>query len=542
MVTVAITMVLLMGMSAIAVDLGLAFAEKRTDQIGADTAVMAGAIDLVQGQSTQQVFDRIDTFVDTNIRPVDDAAWAGCTDPNPLPVTAADLGVVPATQCVSFDTFEKIRVRVPDQGVDTTFGALLGFDIIDVAAAAEALGIQFTSIGSPPPFALLTGFGGGDLVCLRTSAAGNPPPMMLGNGPGSAPPNLPSRDAMEPDPCDDVAYPADSETFGLLGPWSYFDSDGSIACKLNVNDYFIAAGIDHPVGTYFGKYGVGYSPGDPEVEDGSGCGGNPKSPVNGPDTFAIKTGLTAQELRCGMITLRAGQCATTVSGPAGTTLSSDARLHQGDHVQSTYRFLGERMDNAALWDFFTGGATISFSGAVPSACDDLASALNNSDPDWDYYDKRDALLTCLQDWVSGNYSTQLFTADLWNSSRFSFIPQIAETTLDASAGPGVGPSPCPESGGQCVHINDFVPVWLQTLYTTSPTAACDDQETSGPNTWGLHHAGQLNSCGANNGNLVRLAAIVIDCGMLPQNLCDARPGPPGSTPGGDVAPTFELTK
>jgi hypothetical protein len=78
-------------------------------------------------------------------------------------------------------------------------------------------------------------------------------------------------------------------------------------------------------------------------------------------------------------------------------------------------------------------------------------------------------------------------------------------------------------------------VWLQTLYTQSPDASCDD--TAGG--WGMHHAGQTNNCGNSNGNLDRLSAIVIDCGMLPVPLCESRGG---NTPGGIVESKLELTK
>lgn len=545
MVTVAITMVLLMGMSAIAVDLGLAFAEKRTDQIGADTAVMAGAIDLVQGGDADDIATVIMSFVDTNIRPTTIAEWEACVDADPLPLNmrddAAVLGAtLVQTHCISFDGLEKLRVRVPDQGVDTTFGAILGFDIIDVAAAAEALGIQLLTIGSPPPFALLDGHGAGEVVCLRTGPVGNPPNMMDGMGPDMA-----AMRGTEPDPCDDTAYPVDTETFGLLNPWVYFDDDGSLTCKQNANDYFIAAGIDHPLSTYLGKYNDGWDPGDPQVQDGSAC---PTGITFGPDTMRVKTGLTAQELRCGMLTTRGGVCRNLVPGPSGTSLSSAARLHQGDHVQTTYRFLGEQMDNAPLWGFFTGtdnngdGITdvVSFANA-PNACWELADVINGVDlRDWDYYDMRDQLLRCLRAWNSTH--APIFTAAIWGSSRFAFIPLLAESTLNTLAGPPSGPSPCPDSGGECAHIDDFVPVWLQTLYTVQPSAACDDKDLTPGNTWGLHHAGQPNSCGDNTGNLDRLSAIVIDCGMLPRALCDARPGPPGSTPGGDVTPHLELTR
>ncbi len=543
LISVAITLVLLLGMSAIAVDLGLAFAEKRTDQIGADTSVMAGAIELVQGNQIDGVVAVVMAFVDTNIRNTSIADWEACTDSSAYPATAIDLGATVQTPCISFDTLERIRVRVPDQYVDTTFGALLGFDLIEVAAAAEALALQFQRLGTPPPFALLSGPTAGELVCLRTNAAGNPPPLIVGMGLNT----LPGRDLSQPDPCDDVAYPVDSETLGLLDPWAYFDSAGLVSCRQNANDYFIAAGIDHPIGTFDPPYNY-LTDAAKQVQDGTGC--SLGSPVTGPNTIAIKTGLTAQELRCGMVS-SVGACGTTVPGPAGSGLSSDARLQQGNYLQTTYKFVGEDMDNAALWEFFTKDSNdptkVLFSDA-PSSCDNFASAINDgfTSAVWDYYDKRDALLKCMQDWAAGppgppgSSYAPIFRADIWDSGRFAFIPHLAETTTSGLAGQPDGPSPCPDSGGLCVHINDFAPIWLQMLYTQQPSADCDDSGTTGGVDWGVHHAGQQNSCGMGNGNLDRVAAIIIDCGMLPDDVCRSRPGRPG--PGGIPTPRLELTK
>lgn len=536
-ILVAISLVVLMGMAAIGIDYALGTNERRLDQTGVDTAVMAGAVELVQAGTIQQVVDEVRAFVDTNVRTLDPQAWVDCTDPDkPSTYLTADhygVDVDPGTpgqqgtECVSFFKFERIRVQIPDQATDTAFGRVIGVDSLTTSALAEALTNQFTDLGSPPPFALLNGFGGGDVVCLRSSSSGEPPLLMRGNGPGVAATRGtdPIADA---DPCDNNVYPRDSENFGLLDPTAYFDSAGNVSCKSNANDYFLATGIDHPIGSFIGKYGDGWDPGDPELQDAVGCSSG--APVSGPDTMPIKTGLTASELRCGLITARSGGCSSVVPGPAGSGLSSSARLHKGSFVQSSATFLGESMDNAALWQFFVSPLP----GAAPAACGELATAVATSNPSWDYYDKRDKLLECMQNWDDDG---PIFRDDIITSSRFGFIPLLAEQTFDSGVASPIGPSSCPSSGGNCIHIDDFAPIWLQTLYTTSPNSSdtCVDDDGS----WAQHHAGEANSCGRSNGNLDRVSAVVIDCGMLPVPLCQSRGG---NTPGGIVESILQLIK
>jgi hypothetical protein len=527
-ITVAITMVLLMGMAAIAIDLGLGFNERRLDQTGADTGVMAGAVELALGGSTQDVVNEITDFVDLNIRTVSDTEWEACSDSPPSGFrTAKSEGLTPATDCISFFKFEELRVRVPDQEIDTTFGRVIGFDSLTTSALAHARIVQFPGAGNSPPFVALAGVGGGDQICLRTTSSGPPiPNLMTGNGPGAPLANDPGI-GLEPDPCDDAVYDPDTQFFGTLDPLTYFNNQtGAVTCKRNLTAYAIAAGIDHPLADFDPDYVVGVSnPVGPAVVEDD-C-----SPVAvaGVNTMVLNTGLTAPLLRCGMLTTFGGGCNGDVSPGSAGGNNVPARLHLGPFFPSGQTFVGENMDNEPLWAFMANPSGLIW----PGACTTLYN--NRATPIWDYFDKKDELISCLSSW-SESTDDYLFTAQVITTPRFAWIPFLAEDNLNTE------PSVCPESGGtKCVHFNDFVPVYLQTLYTVitggGGAGGCDPGPP-GPR-WGRHDAGEPVSCGKNNGSLDRLSSIVLDCGMLLETICDARPGFP---PGGSVVPVLELIR
>ena len=530
-ITIALMMVLFMGIAAVAIDLGLGFNERRVDQTGADTGVMAGAVELVLGGSYQDTVDEVVQYVNDNIRPVSTAEWEGCEDPDALITPADDPAFSPAlspsTECISWEGLQKIRVQVPNQAVDTAFSQFVGFDSLTTNAEAEALAIQFPGAGNSPPFVALAGTTGGDLICLRTSSSGPVvPPLMTGNGPGTDPVNEPSL-GTDPDPCDETEYDPSSEFFGALDPHVYFNNaTGAVTCKSNLTEFAIAAGMDHTLSRFDPAFVVGTTNPTGASVAQDDCA---PAPVAGVNTVPLKTGLSAGELRCGMLTANAGGCVTAVSPGAAGGNDVPARLHLGPYVQGTHTFLGERMDNKPMWDFLAAPLA-----SWPGACTTLASNVSNTD--WDYFDKKDELIDCLSTWADGDGT--LFVDVILETPRFAWIPILAESNLTTQ------PSVCPEGGGGCVHFNDFVPVYMQTLYTlitgVGGGGACDDalRGATGNPRWGRQDAGEPIDCGKNNGNLDRLSAIVLDCGMLSGEVCDARPG----TPGGDLTPVLELTK
>ena len=529
-VLIAFSMVAMMGFTAIAIDFGLGANERRQDQIGADTSVMAGAVEMALGGSAQDIVDEILSFVDQNVRPVPIGDWdpAVCIDPTPLALTIDnDFPLVtPQTDCISFEfigTTARLRVFLPDQVIDTAFARVIGFNTLTINAEAEALSATFPAGGAGPPFVVLNGTNGGEVVCVRTGPV--PllmPPLVDGNGPG-VPPSI----GVTPDPCDDTVYDPDTQFFGTLDPLVYFNNATSgVSCRSNLIAYSIARGIDHPLTSFEPDYVVGVSnPLGPEVVEDD-C--NP-TPVFGVNTMPLKTGLSAAQLRCGMLTSSGGGCSGSVPPGAAGGNNVPARLHLGPFVQSVHQFVGENMDNKSLWEFLPDYGALGLNW--PLACRRIYD--NQANGAWDYFDKKEEMLSCLSSWMPIPHD-ELFTDSLLQTPRFAWIPLLAESNLNTD------PDVCPASGGsKCVHFNSFAPVYLQTMYTVITGGGSPGCDPGPPGQrWGRHDAGETQSCGKNTGNLDRLASIVLECAMMPADVCTAAP----SGPGGNPVPTLELTK
>ncbi len=533
-IIVGVGVVFMLGIAAIAVDLGNGWAERRHVQNGADLAALAGAVELARGGDTQAAVDEILDSVNTNVRALAATDWmpATCSDGDELANTAADLGLTPATECISFNLdFSEVRVRVPPQTMDTSFAPVIGIDALTLNASANAGGL--TAYEPPPPFAVLDGFEAGDEACLRTSSNIDPGEVWTGNGPGVAP----SPVAGSVDPCDSNELDFSSQYMGTLDTPIWFDDAGNVICKSNEIAYLIAGGIDHRLARFTDNPDPGNSPGfgaggygvpDPrEVEDECGT-----VPTERPNTIPLTTGTTSGMLRCGLLTARSGNCASAVPGPAGRA-DRPARLHQGDYVQSTYQFVGEDMDNEPLWNFIRPDIAMV---TAPGACTNIYN--NRSNPTWDYYDKHDEMVECLDRWKDTNYDP-IFVDDIGRGARFMFAPLLAEDSLDPSD--PQGPRSCITSASpQCVHIDDWVPMYIQTLYVESNglSADCDPNSVD----VGRHHAGQQFSCGGNNKDVDAASAMVLGCGMLPRTLCVPRSGGSPHDPGGNPVPVIQLTR
>ena len=103
MIFVAITLLVLMGFAAIAVDYGLGVAERRLDQNTADTAALSGGVELIVSGDPQVMVDTIKTYVDNNLnRAVPASDWSSCTDPGALAFTTDSIpGITGGSECIS---------------------------------------------------------------------------------------------------------------------------------------------------------------------------------------------------------------------------------------------------------------------------------------------------------------------------------------------------------------------------------------------------------------------------------------------------------
>ena len=186
----AFVMVFVLGMAALVVDAtGAGFNERRQDQTAADTAVMSGVLGFVLGEDdTTKVANTLAVArsnLDTTYSDGEwQAIWEGCVDPD---IGAVDVGTgtpqtfspmpnpfpAPGTatlQCVSKGS-SYMRVVVPDQLVDTTFGKIIGFDSVQTHAEAIARIESISGADSLLPFGLPGGTGGGE-ACLSSNPSG----------------------------------------------------------------------------------------------------------------------------------------------------------------------------------------------------------------------------------------------------------------------------------------------------------------------------------------------------------------------------------
>ena len=463
-----IMLLVLLGFAAFAVDLGAQYNLRRQGQSAADAAVLSGGWTMLEVGDTQAVLDDVQARVaEVMGRPIGADAWASCTDEENLGedggYTAASLGLVPATECLSFSVdFELVRVRVPPQSLRTYFAQVFGVDETSASAAAQAsvVGRDPEVGGGALPFVALAGTASGSQVCIRDSSAKDPATLMQGNGVGYGSMYAPSP-SVSPDPCDSDVYPASASTFGTYNPFEY------ATCTQGPGNESIlramAQGIDHPTGVFGSENVTPVIPPFPIVEvggDSSGAEATRQSVygdvrIQGalgcteplPNTLELDSGFTAGGLRCGILSDKA----------TDTCLGVTARLQRGSHVQSNYQFAGEMMDNTPLWEFFDPDEMTN----QPATCRALFAATWPSDVAddgaWDFYDKFETLLACIRDWEADDHP-RLFSMAIENSARFAFIPLVAESEL---------------SGPDRVHINGYVPVFIDRLYEKRPAKACD---------------------------------------------------------------------
>ncbi|MDP3968464.1 MAG: pilus assembly protein TadG-related protein [Nocardioides sp.] len=128
--------VVLLLVTGLVVDLGLARDVRAQSQSAADASALAAGNILYDGTSLPDVPGAVaaaQAYASANLD-VSAADWASCTDTERLPHTTT------AGPCISFDDATQpsvVRVRMPTRVVDTHFGGLAGVSTVSIATSAQ---------------------------------------------------------------------------------------------------------------------------------------------------------------------------------------------------------------------------------------------------------------------------------------------------------------------------------------------------------------------------------------------------------------------
>ena len=469
---IALSLFLLIGFAAVAIDLAVGFNERRQDQTAADVGVMAGAIETL-GPNTL-IRDKILDFTRRNVIATYSNAdwqtrWETCSDPeratlnasgnNFVPVAAPAGWSVATLDCISVDAGGFVRVNLPDLEFSTTFGKVLGISELQTSADAIAR-IANRGGGGILPFGLVSGAGEGTHVCLRDSAGGH-----------------------AEEPCDGP----DAGNFGAIESPHYGTQPGGPTrnCtgspKKDILAVNIAIGVDHRIVV------------DPDGvianENRDTCG--VMDAGNTPDTLNTFTGLS-QGLVEGL---------ATGPVPGGHT----ARLQQGPNPKRNVH--GASLDDKPLWRYIDPAVQSTAGDDIPPECE--RSTFDNSvhpDFDWDgdgTLDRPESwehLSACLTTYVNGNggshpapYTSVLFLDTLNESPRFAYVPQFHESSFG--------------SGNEWRHVARFKATWLQATWWKKG------------GTIDVFHPGEAGSFpSSGNWSLIQLSGIVIPDTTLPTEL------------------------
>lgn len=151
-VIVAVFSLVMFGLAALVVDLGVAREIKRDAQTAADAAVLAGAGELYTDSGTLQVNEAVNAVKDTaaenfGTTPGD---WSNCSTTLPSGWSQSAGAQSSGTSCIAFYTPpddldekpQKIQVVLPTKPAEVLFGGLVGYEGTDIGAVAQASAIS----------------------------------------------------------------------------------------------------------------------------------------------------------------------------------------------------------------------------------------------------------------------------------------------------------------------------------------------------------------------------------------------------------------
>ncbi|MEX1271093.1 MAG: hypothetical protein WEB55_01435 [Acidimicrobiia bacterium] len=487
-VFVAGALVLLFGAAAVALDLGAGFNERRGNQTAVDTAAVGGMLWSRMTGSLQVGLDEAQDVVDANS--VGTVNWAGCVDDGRLFRTSAALGLAGGTDCISWNsTYTTMRVRIPNQTVDTSFGKILGVETLSTFAVAEA-SVRGLGVGGSLPSGAFGGTGPGTEICIKT-----------GTGP-----NLEAHQS--------CGEPSTGDFQNFL-PYFYENdlcADGEQGTEIART---IAEGLDHYFGTAEG-------PGLGQRLNGDWCKNPPK--VGGPafpDSVNPAAGYhAASDVSMGLIT-------------GGAFIAPyDGRLDRGPYqsgpvgASDGFEIFEHTIDNRPLWSYFLT------SGSLHQDCEAVGSLPDN--PTFGTYavsantlgltevtswgEAKELLVECLQ-----NQSSQLFDMDeITSTPRLASVPRFWQTTN------------CPNQA--CTYdIMDFVPVFIQDMWIkhTEANWSCFGEVELDPGSHCRHMpgmTGEIAVAAPGQQGISSASAFILDCAHFTESVCkDVQDGTGGTT-------------
>ena len=410
-VFVAMVLLLLIGVSAVAVDLAQGWNERRQDQTSVDVAAVAGA--LSYGNSNTSVADEVMASARTNLdTQYTNAEWndmwrqatSTCVWEPPNNAFIRAQSSIGLTNCIGLHP-DFVWVRLPDQLVDTSFGGVIGFDSLTTRAEATVTLLSDAG-GGALPFAIRGNSGSGE-VCLDT-------------GPNPE------------EPCESN----ESGSFGNIAPPLFgneaLSTSPSCSSQSSANNYVpesIAMGIDHilwefPQGAWTAS---GWTPDQntanstvransdthlDECEDVGESIARAKDgvPIN---TVYVDTGnSTKDDVTEGMLT------------GTGFPDGGDARLTRAQNG-NTRVVHGRTVDNNAVWDFLLAA---SGNHGIPECDGPTIRALATIDL------KNDAMRLCLETYdtllpAPPAKGPLLFSDDILQTPRIGVAPRLWHNNL-----------------------------------------------------------------------------------------------------------------
>lgn len=464
-VLITASLLVLFAFAAVAIDVGAAKSERRLDQNTVDAAALAAGVELIVGGNEQDAVDTVKSYVNTNLgRPVSDADWTACSDPGALSSPSDTLpSVTNGSNCISFGpnsdgvAFASLRVKLPSQATDTTFGQILSTAFLSTSADATVSIDGTTTFGSFPA-SVFSPAAAGDSLCVK-------------DGTGTA-----GSETCENNTTGD---------FGNFQPYFYSDVNPSqnpnTTCTSGNSPaalaYTMAEGIDHfldsgpPAGT---------------ATNGANCPGSP-GPLN-PDRVDSGSGYSNSDITDGI-----------VAGGTFDNVPFTGRLTKS--IWPTYgaaSIFGNAIDNRPLWSYIDTS-----NAALPASCVAAAGGPDFADPfPYTAYTTAEAnMLACL----TAN-PANLFTAELYDSARLTTVPKFHQNAP-------LGNNSC------CYTIQDFVPIFLNSIWTDNgPQWTCSGTMINDPaNDFCRHDPGRTGSisiAAAGQQRINSMSGLVLSCEML----------------------------